>query len=407
MTVHESDVCIIGAGISAAMLAEKLSELRLGLSITIVEAGRSIFDFENRFKYRERMIKYGENPWPGDFIEGQAADGGISRTMAVGGQALHWGGTCNRFSQEDLRLKSMFGLYSDWPIEWAELEKYYCEAERRLGVSGEPSPFPGDTRSQPYPMKMMPLTWNLERLKEWGDKSGIRFQGTPQAKNTEPYDGRSVCMRCGTCDICPTGARYSPDFTFKRLLSQKKITLHDQTLIRKLALDYGKPLVVARRRPRRTPQRSSGVSRENIRDCFGLHLELAPAAAFGELAISERAGKSGRAGREIHERPRVYSSDDRTGRGDLSEYESPVWAHFPTLFSLLTQRPLRAARSSDLGGRASRAAIEGCRRPGSPWRRTCRGLAIQKLAGDGARPRVLRRPPRGEQRTGARARDQE
>ena len=245
MPVYESDVCIIGAGITSAMLAEKLSELRPGVSINIVEAGRSIFDFENRYKYRERMMKYGENPWPGDTIEGQAAAGGISRTMAVGGQALHWGGTCNRFSEEDLRLKSMYGLYVDWPMEWAELERFYCEAERRLGVSGEPSPFPGDKRSEPYPMQPIPRTWSLDRLREWGDKSGIPFQATPQAKNTVPYDGRSRCLRCGTCDICPTGARYSPDFTFKRLLAQKKIVLHDNTLIRKLLLDDSKPTVIA------------------------------------------------------------------------------------------------------------------------------------------------------------------
>jgi glucose dehydrogenase len=240
MATHESDVCIIGAGISSAMLAQKLSELRPGVSITVLEAGKSIFDFENRFKYRERMIRYNENPWPGDFIDGQSAEGGVSHTMAVGGQALHWGGTCNRFSEEDLRLKSMYGQYTDWPIEWTELEKYYCEAERRLGVSGEPSPFPGDTRSEPYPMKPIPLTWSLDRLREWGDKSGIPFQATPQAKNTVAYDGRAACQRCGTCDICPTGAKYSPDFTFQRLMAQKKITLHDETLIRKLVLDKAK-----------------------------------------------------------------------------------------------------------------------------------------------------------------------
>src|SRR5271155_4272778 len=245
MPTYESDICIIGAGISAAMLAQKLSELRPGVSITIVEAGCSYFDFENRFQQRERMTKYGENPWPGDFIEGQAAAGGISRTMAVGGQALHWGGTCNRFSEEDLRLQSMYGLYVDWPLEWAELEKFYCEAERRLGVSGEPSPFPGDKRSEPYPMKPIPLTWSLDRLKEWGDKSGIPFQATPQAKNTVAYDGRAACIRCGTCDICPTGARYSPDFTFKRLLAEKKITLHDRTLIRKVVVDDRKTTIVA------------------------------------------------------------------------------------------------------------------------------------------------------------------
>ncbi len=234
MPVHETDVCIVGGGISAALLAQKLSELRPGLSITVVEAGRSIFDLDNRYKYRDRMIKYGENPWPEDFIPDQAAEGQVSRTMAVGGQALHWGGTCNRFSEEDLRLKSMYGLYVDWPIEWAELERYYCEAERRLGVSGDPSPFPGDRRSEPYPMPPMPLTYDLAELKKWGDQSGIPFQGTPQSKNTVPYDGRSVCLRCGTCDICPTGAKYSPDFTFKKLLAEKKIALHERTLIRKL-----------------------------------------------------------------------------------------------------------------------------------------------------------------------------
>src|SRR6266849_4774941 len=85
-----------------------------------------------------RLIDYGENPWPGDFIEDQAAKGIVSRTMAVGGSALHWGGTCNRFSEEDLRLKSMYGLAADWPVEWKELEKFYCAAERRLGVSGDP-----------------------------------------------------------------------------------------------------------------------------------------------------------------------------------------------------------------------------------------------------------------------------
>ena len=128
------------------------------------------------------------------------------------------------------------------------VEKFYVEAERRIGVAGEPSPFPGDARSQPYPMTPMPLTWNLKALKAWGDKSGIPFQATPQAKNTRPYDGRSQCLRCGTCDICPTGARYSPDFTFKSLLAAKKIVLHDHTLVRKLITDATGSTIVADRK---------------------------------------------------------------------------------------------------------------------------------------------------------------
>src|SRR5947207_9873488 len=132
MPIHETDVCIIGGGITSAMLAQKLSELRSGLNITVVEAGRSIFDVQNRGRYRERAAAYGEHPWHDDYIEDQQAGGIISMTMAVGGLALHWGGACNRFSEEDLRLKSLYGLATDWPLEWAELERYYCEAERRL-----------------------------------------------------------------------------------------------------------------------------------------------------------------------------------------------------------------------------------------------------------------------------------
>ena len=69
-----------------------------------------------------------------------------------------------------------------------------------------------------------------------GREGGLRFWTMPQAKNTIEYDGRSVCKRCNTCEICPTGARYSPEFTLQRLLAQKKIVLHDRTLVRRLVL---------------------------------------------------------------------------------------------------------------------------------------------------------------------------
>jgi quinoprotein glucose dehydrogenase len=106
MPVHESDVCVIGGGITAAMLIERLAELKPGLRITVVEAGRAIFDRDNRASYRRRALEYGEHPWQDDYIEDQQAKGMISMTMAVGGQALHWGGA-QPVLEEDLRLKSL------------------------------------------------------------------------------------------------------------------------------------------------------------------------------------------------------------------------------------------------------------------------------------------------------------
>jgi quinoprotein glucose dehydrogenase len=248
MPTYESDVCIIGAGVVSAMLAERLVELRPGLTITVVEAGSSLFDVPARMEARQRALDYGENAWPGDFLDDQVSgsEGLVGFTMAVGGLGLRWGGACNRFSEEDLRLKSQYGLAMDWPIEWAELEKYYCQAERRLNVFGEPSPYPEDKRSEPYPVPALALSYNLQTLKSWAEKSGIRFSALPMAHNLRPFGGRGACCLFDTCgQVCPTGARYSPDYTFRQLLAQKKITLHDRTLIRRLVVGDDKPVVVA------------------------------------------------------------------------------------------------------------------------------------------------------------------
>jgi quinoprotein glucose dehydrogenase len=165
--------------------------------------------------------------------------------MAVGGLALHWGGACNRFSEEDLRLRSMYGLATDWPLEWNELERYYIEAERALNVAGEPSAYAEDRRSAPYPQPPVPLSYNLQVLKGWAERSGLRFNALPLARNLSPFDGRGACCVYDTCDICPTGARYSPDFTFKQLLERKQVVLHDRTLVRRLTLDDRRPTVGA------------------------------------------------------------------------------------------------------------------------------------------------------------------
>jgi quinoprotein glucose dehydrogenase len=234
----ESDVVILGAGISAAMLAEKLSETG-NEKILVVEAGNKIFNLDERTARRERFLAYGENPWPNDHIRGQTAKGITSRTMAVGGLALHWGGTTPRYTPEDFRVHSLYGVGHDWPLTYDELEPFYCEAEERLGVAGTPGPPELDPRSKPYPLPGFPLSYNLAELKKWAERSGIPFWPNPVAKNPVPHRGRNVCMRCDTCNICPTGAKYTPEFTFQQLLENKKIELVARTLVRKLVLADG------------------------------------------------------------------------------------------------------------------------------------------------------------------------
>ncbi|MDH5589382.1 MAG: GMC oxidoreductase, partial [Gemmatimonadota bacterium] len=82
-------------------------------------------------------------------------------------------------------------------------------------------------------------TWTLERLREWVEKVGIPAWANPMAKNTVPWRGRNVCQRCDTCNICPTGAKYTPEFTLARLAAEGRVRLETRTLVRRLELEEG------------------------------------------------------------------------------------------------------------------------------------------------------------------------
>lgn len=238
--VIESDVCIIGSGISAAMLADRLARTTRQ-SIVVVEAGDDVPPLSRRYPLRDRYLRYGESPWPDDHLDGYEIDGPLqSRSMQVGGLAMHWGGVTPRWSPEDFRTRSMFGIGDDWPITYEDLDPYYQEAEELMGVAGEQGPAAMDPRGKPFPMGPIPLTYNLSLLKEWAAKSGIATWSQPVAKNSRPFDGRAECCRNDTCSpICPTGAKYSPDFTWDRLRARRRITLYPRTLVRKLQLHDG------------------------------------------------------------------------------------------------------------------------------------------------------------------------
>ena len=294
----EADVAILGGGISAAMVAEKLTE-RSPAKVVVVEAGNEIFNLDDRFRRRERFLAYGENPWPDDHIEGQTAKGIQSRTMAVGGLALHWGGTTPRFTPEDFRVRSLFGVGSDWPLTYEELDPFYQEAEERMGVAGAPGPEALDPRSKDYPLPPLPLSYNLTLLEQWAEKSGIPFWPNPVAKNSTPYQGRNVCTRCDTCSICPTGAKYSPDFTFRKLLDEGRIELHARTLVRKLELAKGSDRIDhALALDRDRPEEPVEIRAERFvlasGYCWSTHLLLLSANARFPDGLANRSGLVGK-----------------------------------------------------------------------------------------------------------------
>jgi glucose dehydrogenase len=243
--VIETDILIVGSGITAALVAEKLAEER-NARITVVEAGDESTPLAERAERRRRFLDYGENPWSNDHIDGTEVAGIQSRSMCVGGLAMHWGGVTPRFSPEDFRTKSLFGVGDDWPITYDDLDPYYQEAEVRMGVAGEQGPAALDPRAKPFPLPPLPLSYNLQLLKQWAGAADIAMWSQPSAKNSVPHRGRPVCCRNDTCSpICPIGAKYSPDFTWNHLREQKRVEMVTRTMIRRLVHEPNGNRIVA------------------------------------------------------------------------------------------------------------------------------------------------------------------
>ena len=237
--VVETDILIVGSGITAALLAEKLAGER-DAHITVVEAGDETTPLAERAVRRQRYLDYGENPWVRDHVDGYEVDGIQSRSMCVGGLAMHWGGVTPRYSPEDFRVRSLYGTGDDWPITYEDLDPFYQEAEERMGVAGEQGPPELDPRSKPFPQPPLPLSYNLQQLRGWAERADIPFWSQPSAKNSVAYAGRPQCCRNDTCaPVCPIGAKYSPDFTWNALRERRRVELVPRTLVRRLIREPG------------------------------------------------------------------------------------------------------------------------------------------------------------------------
>ncbi len=221
MSLIEADVVVVGAGFAGALLADRLAAA--GIGVAVLEAGPRV-DRGAAFRtFLETPIKTPESPYErlpeagfpdtldsGHWYRQSGPDIFKSTYLkAVGGTSWHWLGTCVRYVPSDFRMRSVFGQAIDWPIDYAELEPWYLEAERELGVAGDSDEDLGSPRSGPFPQPAIPGTW-LDRV--FGralEGTPYEVRLTPQARNSMVWEGRPACCGSGTCiPICPVGAKY-------------------------------------------------------------------------------------------------------------------------------------------------------------------------------------------------------
>jgi len=213
---ERADVCVVGAGPAGGLVAHSLAEC--GHDVVVLEAGPRVPPDERlrRMERHQRPAFDWTDVWEmGGERDAYSSTGDMdyplnrTRVKGVGGTTLHWIGYTPRLHEKDFEMESRYGLATDWPISYADVQPYYAKAETEMGVSGaEDNPF-APPREEPFPMEAFPPSRSDTVLSEACEELDIEVHTVPQARNREGYDGRSGCVGYGTCTpVCPSGAKY-------------------------------------------------------------------------------------------------------------------------------------------------------------------------------------------------------
>jgi choline dehydrogenase-like flavoprotein len=212
------DAVVIGTGAGGAPLLARLA--RAGLRVVALEAGPS-WDPPREFSTDERAQS--KLFWNDERISDGADPVHFGRNNSgagVGGSTTHFTGFVPRAQPDDFRLRTEFGVGADWPLRYADLEPYYGEVERVLGVSG-PAPYPwGPPRHEAYPLVPLPLNGAAQLMQRGAAAVGISTSPAPNAALSGSYfhEGlgwRPACVNRGFCQAgCSVGAKGSMDVTF-------------------------------------------------------------------------------------------------------------------------------------------------------------------------------------------------
>ena len=201
------EVVVVGAGAGGAAAAYGLC--RRGLSVLLLDAGPRFdpstdyplteVDWEAR-EFPEKPESVGKVTFaPGQKLIGQqpllvsgsrglgpmVTDGTrlmekYDHVRGIGGSTLHFTGEAHRMHPAAMKMKTRFGVAADWPIDYAELERYYAEAEELIGVAG-PESQGARWRSRRFPLPPHPLSYAAKTLGRGAKVLDLDWQANSRA----------------------------------------------------------------------------------------------------------------------------------------------------------------------------------------------------------------------------------
>jgi glucose dehydrogenase len=177
-----------------------------------------------------------------------------------GGTSWHWLGTSLRELENDIQMKTKYGVFYDWPQSYSELQELWAKAEAAIGVAAstqqqEPLEVVGLKFPPGYQYPMGPIPMSIVDQTVSSGVAGLQVPGmlegpdsdhmydvfvspTPQGRNSEKYQNRRVCAGNTNCiPICPIQAKWDPSVTLGQALDTGNVTVSYQSVAVNIAVD--------------------------------------------------------------------------------------------------------------------------------------------------------------------------
>lgn len=193
------DAVIIGSGFGSSFFLHEALRKRPDFHYLVIERGHhnswewqiehhdnSDVDHEATFTTRS------DKPW--------------NFTIGLGGGTNCWFGQANRLHPSDFRLKTLYGVGQDWPVDYAALEPWYAQAEEIMSISGDPRLTTLFPRSSPYPQPPHRLS-AADRLMQQAQPD-LHF-AMPTARARVATEARPACCCSMRCNLCPANAKFT------------------------------------------------------------------------------------------------------------------------------------------------------------------------------------------------------
>lgn len=214
---EQFDLIMVGTGFASSLfLEEALRRLGPAARILVLERGARVTNAE----YTSHPDRY----WRASVgeIDNTHVDKRWNYLLMFGGSSNCWWGNTPRMIPADFELRSRFGIGSDWPLRYDDIEEYYCRAEAFLGVAGDNALAEFMPRSRPFPQPMHKLS-DPDRM--FRAAYPDRFFGLPSARARVATETRSRCCASGICHVCPIDAKTTILNSARPIYEDHRITL--------------------------------------------------------------------------------------------------------------------------------------------------------------------------------------